>query len=343
MKKIYVLGATFFFMVMLSQPFKTNAQDFEDLINGSKADANYLMKGYASPALKAIGAGFNQGWYNTAKTHKTLGFDLTISVAGISIPDTDKFFTIDNSKLSSIYLATDHRGVAVDEDNGKGKVPTLFGSEDTQSTFDFKSPTPSAPFDGVGGFDVSKLPMNRLPAPVVNLSIGLPKSIELKVRFATSGNLSDEIDFSLWGIGVMHDIKQYIPVVKNLPIDLSGFVGYTHMDVSAELDDPSHKGEFVVNATTIQGLVSTKISVLTLYGGLGYNFSKSSLKVLGNYDLDDDTATPDVVNPVDIAASLNGPRMTAGMRLKLAIFTFHGDYTLQKYSTLTVGFGFSVR
>jgi hypothetical protein len=67
------------------------------------------------------------------------------------------------------------------------------------------------------------------------------------------------------------------------------------------------------------------------------------LKVLGNYDLDDDTATPDVKDPVAIETTLNGPRMTAGMRLKLAIFTFHGDYTFQKYSTLTVGFGFSVR
>lgn len=319
------------------------AQDIEDLLNGSKEDANYLMKGYASPFLKAVGAGFNQGWYNTAKPHKTLGFDLTISVAAISIPEADRFFTVDNSKLNTIYLATDHRGVSVDENTGKGKVPTLFGSESTQSTYDFKSPTPSAPFDGVGGFDVNKLPMNRLPAPVVNLGIGLPKGFDLKVRFATSGSLSDEIDFSLWGIGVMHDIKQYIPGVKNLPIDLSGFVGYTHMSVSAELDDPSHTGEFEVNATTIQGVVSKKIAVLTLYGGLGYNFSKSSLKTLGSYDLDDDASTPDVKDPVDIAAKLNGPRMTAGMRLKLAIFTFHGDYTFQQYSTLTVGFGFSVR
>lgn len=319
------------------------AQDFEDILKGSKADANYLMNGYASPFLKAIGAGFNQGWYNTAKPHKTLGFDLTVSVAEVGIPEADQFFTVDNSKLSAIYLATDHRGVAVNATTGKGKIPTLFGPDDTQSTYDFRAPAPSAPFDGVGGFDISKLPMSRMPAPVFNLSIGLPKSIELKLRFATSGSLSDEIDFSLWGVGVMHDIKQYIPAVKNLPIDISGFFGYTHMDISAELDEPTNKGEFVVNATTIQGLVSKKISVLTLYGGLGYNFSKSSLKILGNYDLDDNTATPDIKDPVAIEAALNGPRMTAGMRLKLAIFTFHGDYTFQKYSTLTVGFGFSVR
>eukprot|EP01136_Pigoraptor_vietnamica_P034432 Opistho-1_new@98402 len=274
------------------------AQDIEDLINGSKEDANYLVTGYTAPFLKAIGAGFNQGWYNTAKPHKTLGFDLTISVADIFIPESDRYFTVDNSKLNLIYLATDHRGVAINENTGRGKVPTLFGSESTQSSYDFRAPAPSTPFDGVGGFDVTQLPMSRMPAPIFNLSIGLPKSIELKLRFATSGSLSDEIDFSLWGIGLLHDIKQYIPAVKNLPIDISGFVGYTRMDISAELDEPSHKGQFLVNATTIQGLVSKRISVLTLYGGLGYNFSKSSLKVLGNYDLDNDTATLDVKDPM---------------------------------------------
>jgi hypothetical protein len=320
------------------------AQDFEELISGSEHDANYLMNGYVSPFLKAIGAGFNQGWYNTAKPHKKFGVDLTISVAAVGVPEADHFFTVDNSKLETIYLATDHRGVAQDENTGKGKVPTLFGSESTQSTYDNKSPTPSSPFDGIGGFDVTKLPMGRMPAPVVNLGIGLPWNTDIKFRFATSGGLSDEIDFSLWGFGIMHDIKQHIPGIKALPFDLSGFVGYTHMGIEAELDDPSHKGEFVINATTVQGLISKKISVLTFYGGMGYNFSKSTLKATGEYDLDDGFGNVTTVkDPVDLSASLNGPRMTAGMRLKLAVFTFHGDYTFQKYSTLTLGFGISVR
>lgn len=329
-----------FFMPLASNLM---AQDIEDLLNGSKKDANYLMEGYASPFMKAIGAGFNQGWYNTAKNHKKFGVDLTISVAAVGIPDADRYFTIDNSKLETIYLATDHRGVAVDENNGRGKVPTLFGPEETQSTYDFKSPSPSSPFDGVGGFDVNKLPMGRMPAPVVNLGIGLPMNFDLKLRFATSGSLSDEFDFSLWGVGLMHDIKQYIPGIKAMPFDLAGFVGYTHMGITTELDEPGQKGEFVVNATTVQGVISKKISVLTVYGGMGYNFSKTTLKMLGEYDLDDDALTPEIKDPVNLSASLNGPRVTAGMRLKLAVFTFHGDYTFQKYSTLTLGFGISVR
>ncbi len=316
------------------------AQNLDDLISGSKADANYLMEGYTAPFMKALGAGLNQGWYNTAKPHKKFGVDLTISVAAIAIPSSDKFFTVNNSKLQNIELVTDHSGQSVTSGTGTGKVPTVFGPSNTSSGYDFVAPAPSAPFAGIEGVGIADLPMSRLPVPVVNLGFGLPKSIDIKFRFVPSVG-SDEAKFSLFGVGVMHDVKQYIPGIKMLPFDLSGFVGYTRMSVNAELDDtdPTKKGEFKVSATTIQALVSKKIAVLTFYGGVGYNFSKSNLAVKGTYDLD---GVP-VKDPVDLSVAFSGPRATAGMRLKLAVITFHGDYTFQKYSALTVGFGINVR
>ena len=314
------------------------AQNFGDLISGSKADANYLAQGYTAPFMKALGAGLNQGWYNTAKPHKKFGVDLTISVAAIAIPSSDNFFTVDNSKLQSIDLVTDHSGGSVASGTGRGKVPTLLGSSSTQATYNTRPATVA--FDAPGGIGLSDLPMSRLPVPVVNLGFGLPKSIDIKFRFVPSVG-SDKAKFSLFGVGVMHDVKQYIPGIKMLPFDLSGFVGYTRMSVNAELDDtdPTKKGELKVSATTIQALVSKKIAVLTFYGGVGYNFSKSNLAVKGTYDLG---GVP-VKDPVDLSVAFSGPRATAGMRLKLAVITFHGDYTFQKYSALTVGFGINVR
>ena len=249
------------------------AQNFEDLISGSKADANYLMEGYSAPFMKALGAGLNQGWYNTAKPHKKFGVDLTISVAAIAIPSSDKFFTVNNSKLQSIELTTDHSGQAVT--SGTGKVPTVFGPNKTSSEYDFVSPAPSAPFS-IAGAGIADLPMSRLPVPVINLGFGLPKSIDIKLRFVPTIGPA-EAKFSLFGVGLMHDVKQYIPGIKMLPFDLSGFVGYTRMSVKSELSDtdPTKKGEFNVSATTIQALISKKIAVLTFYGGVGYNFSKS--------------------------------------------------------------------
>jgi hypothetical protein len=314
------------------------AQDFGELLTGTKKDANYLVKGYVSPALKVLGAGLNQGWYNTAKPHKIFGVDLTISVAAIKVPSADELFTVDNSRLSQVGLVTNHTGGSVDINSGSGKIPTIFGSSSTKGRFDYKS-GPSAPFDAPDGVGLKDLPMGRLPIPVVNLAFGLPKNTDLKFRYVPTLG-SDDAKFSLFGIGVMHDVKQWIPGIKLLPFDLSGFVGFTRMSLKAELeDDADKKGNFSINATTIQGLISKKLSVLTVYGGVGYNFVKSKLQVKGTYDLDG----VQVKDPIDITLASSGPRLTTGMRLKLAVFTFHGDYTFQKYSAFTAGFGINVR
>ena len=70
--------------------------------------------------------------------------------------------------------------------------------------------------------------------------------------------------------------------------------------------------------------------------------ANTKLGIKGAFDMDSN-GSKETIDPVSVKADANGPRVTAGMRLKLAVFTFHGDYTIQKYSALTVGFGIAVR
>jgi hypothetical protein len=116
------------------------------------------------------------------------------------------------------------------------------------------------------------------------------------------------------------------------------------MDIGVTLDenDATRRGEFSVQGTTIQAIISKKISVITPYAAIGFASGTSSLKVKGNYDLDEDNIN-ETTDPVNIEERVVSPRITAGLRLKLLILTIHADYTLQKYSTLTVGVGLSVR
>ena len=59
----------------------------------------------------------NGGWYNTAKPHKTLGFDLSVSLMATKVPKADEFFTFNNSDYTNFYYA-----------NGNSvSVPTMFG------------------------------------------------------------------------------------------------------------------------------------------------------------------------------------------------------------------------
>jgi len=334
---IFILLAVCFFHIN-----SVSAQgDLDQIIKGSVSDAGTLVEGYIGPVMKGLGEGLNYGWYNTAKVHKTLGVDFTVSTSLMYVPKGDEFYTVDNTRMQQIKLIS-YDGQAVSP-TGSGNVPTLFGPDKTP-TYQV-APAPS--FSGPPGLDLKnsfKL-ANALPVPIYHLGIGLPKGFDLKVRWSPRLNVGD-LSFNLFGLGLMHDVKQYIPGIKSLPFDLSGFVGFTRMKAELELSGIStgqnQRAVTEFNSTTIQALISKKISVLTIYGGVGYNFAKSNLGMKGTYDLDDD-GTPEATDPVNLDFSTSGPRMTGGLRLKLAVFTFHFDYTLAKYKALSGGFGINFR
>lgn len=315
---------------LLMSQFAFGQADLDQLLKGSKADANYLAEGYLKPFMNSVGSGLSQGWYNTAANHKKFGVDLTISTSLIYYPSSDETYFVDNSKLTNIKIVTPANGMA----------PTIFGSK-TAPTYDYKTGV-SAPFQGPPGVDPKgTYGFNAIPLPILNLGVGLPFKTDLKVRFLPTTSVGSGTNISVLGFGVMHDIKQYIPGLKMVPIDLAAFVGYTTFKTDVSFNATgTQKGTSTFSATTIQGLISKKLSVLTLYGGAGYNFSNGTFKATGTYDAGQGVTLTD---PVNISASVSGPRFTAGMRLKFAVFTLHGDYTFQRYNTLTLGFGISVR
>jgi hypothetical protein len=326
--------------LVLSIPKASFGQDeIDKFLEESVPDGTKLISAYADPLMKSLTLGLNQGWYNTAKPHKIAGIDLTITVNAMKVPESENSFNVSKLNLTSIELAPSSPGYP--------NAPTITGKEDAP-IFRLKS-DPSATFEGPPGLDLKEnLKRNIIPVPMAHLGIGLPKNTDLKIRFTPSIDLGDGGSVKIFGIGVMHDIKQWIPGIKLLPFDLSGFVGFTKFTMETELDATSGSNQraiFEMNATTIQALISKKVSVLTVYGGIGYNNAKSNLALKGLYDINDDGDTADAYerDPVALDFAANGMRLTAGMRLKLAVFTFHADYTLQKYNCFSAGFGISVR
>lgn len=324
--------------------FQANAQDDIDKFLGeSVEDGEKLIGAYISPAIKAFSLGMNQGWYNTAKPHKVAGVDLTFTGSLMKVPSSDQLFDANKLGLTKIVLVDELTGLP----KSNGNIPTILGP-DTPPTFSPNDPlsigNTTDDFQGPGGLELGsdvKFLKNKMPAAMLQLGFGLPKGTDIKLRLVPKVGVGDG-EFNLFGIGVMHDIKQYIPGIKNLPFDLSALIGYTKMKLDVQLDataNPDQRGLFEVKSTTIQGLASKKFSVVTFYGGLGYNIAKSSLAMQGTYDIGGTM----VKDPLDLSFAASGVRATAGMRLKLAVFTFHADYTLQKYNAFTAGFGINVR
>jgi hypothetical protein len=328
-------------------PLQALAQeDLHEFLKENIDDSKVVMGEYISPLMKSISLGLNQGWYNTAKSHKPFGVDLTITVSALTIPKDETVFNVQNLNLQHI---------ALDENSpGYPYAPTIFGSNKEENTPMYYHKDSDETFEGPVGIGLKEeLGRNMMPVPIAHLGIGLPKGTDLKIRFVPSQSLGDEGKFDLWGVGVMHDIKQWIPGIKLLPFDLSGFVGYTRMSTTYTVDvtdqsvaGENQRSEFKVNATTVQALISKKFSVLTLYGGFGYNIARSNLAIKGTYDLDESGTAGDQryeTNPLDLKFGASGPRATAGFRLKFAVLTLHADYSIQKYRTISAGIGISVR
>ena len=355
-----------FFIVMIITSGSLKAQDFGTIIAAGQEDANTYLENYIRPGINSLGNGLANGWYNTAKAHKTLGFDLTATVSIAKIPVSERTFEFLLNDYQNITLTGDSDGFLPTLVGGKAEEDSKFVVDADQDIYYNGQPIElqdDVEFPVPGGIDIKDIPVvTGVPTPTFTLGIGIYKNTDLRIRYLPEIQV-DDFKMKMFGIGVMHDIKQWIPGVKNLPFDLSGFFGTTKVtttinlevdntqsgDLSTTTFSGTGKGEFISSATTIQALISKKLTVFTPYAGIGVNIVGSSLKVLGDYTYEVDptvgsTQTYDIKDPIDLSfQNAGGPRFTIGGRLKLAIFTFHFDYTLQKYSTVSGGFGIAIR
>ena len=137
-----------------------------------------------------------------------------------------------------------------------------------------------------------------------------------------------------------------------MPFDLSVLAAFNSFkgttSLTAPANDPSGRPEsadglatYKLNSWVAQVVISKKVSVLTGYIGVGYGSVTSNCDVTGSFKFG--TLPSAIPIPVAIKFTNNTPKITAGIRLKFGPIYLVGDYTLQKYNSLAVGIGVSVR
>lgn len=326
-----------------------------DFLKSSPADGVKILQAYITPYANAFGAGLNGGWYNTAKPHKLLGFDITTSVNLGIVPASDNTFDVAKIGLTSL--------------TGTGQAPTIAGPDADGPVLS------SAPVGGITVVSFKTPPgtnFKYVPAPVAQIGLGLPFGTELKFRFIPKIDIGSNGDISLWGVGVMHSLLQYLPGYKLMKLwDVSFFGGYTKLQGNLALDlQPGSPQKYVtytassfnnqnlsldVSALNFGLVGSINIPVITLYGGLGYSKTSTDIKLTGNFptpsvDLSVSTTQPSYVDagviksfPAIVIKDMSGVRANIGLRIKLAVITIHADYTMAKYNLLSAGLGLSFR
>ncbi len=336
------------FLLLVSVLSRVNAQNtnFDAFLGAGAADASKLVKNYMEPLVVGFSYGMSNSWYNTAKTHRTLGFDLTITANMTSIP---------SSKESFMFNPSDYSNVA--STGATNRIPTIMGSEDgngAELTFSYleenTGETINGTFEPTGLGLKEKYGYNVVPSPMVQLGIGTFKNTDVIIRY-TPEITYGEFKTSVFGMGIKHDIKQWIPGLKRVPINISILGAFSRLDNSFDMSDLELDGEnqqavFNINNWTVQGIVSKKISILTIYGAIGYSSVTSTLAMNGTYIVKDEIDPSldfSVTDPIDLTYNENSWRATGGLRLKFGFFTLHGDYTFQEYSIVSAGIGFSFR
>ncbi|MCK7537017.1 MAG: hypothetical protein MZV63_41675 [Marinilabiliales bacterium] len=66
--------------------------------------------------------------------------------------------------------------------------------------------------------------------PMIQAGIGIYKETEIVVRYSPELQLGEGGKVGLWGVGLKHSLKQWIPALKRLPIfEMSIQGGYTKL------------------------------------------------------------------------------------------------------------------
>ncbi|MFZ4454800.1 MAG: DUF6588 family protein [Bacteroidales bacterium] len=359
-------------VAFLLTSFTASAQEqISEIFKAGVADVGYLANGYLKPAGVGFATGLGSNWYNTAATHGVLGFDLTLGVSASLVPTSDQTFSL--SGLTTLSPKT-------------GDIPTFGGSGAgttlqllQPNTIDVNGSTIPNPKAGqlITTLTTPKGMTKYIPSANIQLGIGLPLGTDITVRYTPDVNVKG-MDVGLWGVGIKHDIKQWIPVVNMLPFDASVMVAYSKFKLNyafekqlsyTQLGDPSMVKAPAADLSANQGfgieadalmanfILSKKFLFFTPYIGTGLTKTSFNVNFAGVFPmLGAPITTPgadlgkltvqyldsEKLPKVSYSETMLGT--TIGFRLKfLMVVAMHAQYTFQKYPTASVGFGINFR
>lgn len=323
-----------------------NAQLFdgiENILLTSTEDARILAEGYTAPIGKTLTYALNSGWATSAKTHKKLGFGLTIGGAAPFVPDLDQVFT--PTGLTSLSVPS-------------GSLSTVFGEGgDQELNFSFSESVLGNEIEYEGKLSFpgglkDELPLGTVPAPIVQASVGVVFDTDLLVRFIPTMEMQGST-FSLTGFGLKHNIMQYFGPLEKLPLNVSVLAAISKASFEYDFSDSTFGGNstnrkmtFEADTFTIQALASIDLPIISAFAGLGYNAGDSQFNVSGDYSIDYGITGigPRILkDPISLASDASGVMGIVGARLNLLFLKIFANYTIQEYNTLTAGISFNFR
>ncbi|WP_069131766.1 DUF6588 family protein [Rhodohalobacter halophilus] len=369
LKKITLIVSSLL-LISLAGVQNASAQfdDSGEILRAGAADANLLLQEYLKPFANGFGADLNSGWVNSARPYRTLGFDLRVSAGVAIVPTGDRSFNVDEIDFQNLERV-----------GGPAEAQTAFGEDVPGPEMGVFG---TNPLTGLRQ-EITRFTMPEgtgypyVPAPMIQATVGIVKDTDISLRYMPTVSVED-INVNMFGVGIKHGLNQWLPGGSVLPVDLSVQLGYTKLTSDYGFEVLPEEGSDIYNpyagnpalwdgqaieleATGFTGnlLVGKNLPIISVYGGVGFQTSEMTLISPGSYPVT--SFNPDynptssseetrekiierIDEPVDLSFSgSNSVHAMAGFRLRLAIFTISGSYTLSNYPVANLGVGLSFR
>ena len=337
----------FILLITLLFSLNSNSQNFsgmEYLLLVAEDERNQVFQEYLRPLITSVNYSMASGWSHTAKTHKKLGFDITLSANALFIPSSAE--TYSTSALNSITSSTEFLPTVLGGKTNETMSITLFGEGSIQEL--------TASFTAPSGIK-EELPLGLVAIPSIQVGLGLPFKTDLIVRYIPTRS-NKNTSMGLKGVGLKHNLLQHFGPVDKIPfIDLSLLAAYSAYSIDYNIQKTSNLGGqgqqavMSINNYVVQLVSSIDLKLVTFYASAGYSKGFSNLNILGSYSLIYNVAgSPEdlilsITDPLDISWETESISASAGLAINLPGIRLFADYTAQNYNSVSAGFSLSIR
>ncbi len=361
MKRIIRSSFLGFIIILLS--INAKAQDKSLILGGSIHDAKIYTMAYLAPLERGIAAASANGLINFTKSDKQVRFNFGINFSSAITPSTERSFDINDLGLEE-FIASDPNNTIAQSISGSDQSIGI----ETKTTYykpnigiPIYKQVPLSSFDSPSGIGVPLMPL-----PVLSFGI---YSFGTHLNFNLLPNLhtSNDAEYISYGVSLQHNLETSISAMKKWTIKFAISAAYQYTNIKYHLDiqpDASKIGlelgadngpydnqlmDVEISSIPIQLIAYRDFNSLTLYGGIGYNFTTSAVALKGNFPMyiTDPAnilkvAVEDIEDPYKYDRSYNHFRFDLGLNYQIGFMKFKASYSLSEYQVFHFGLGVSI-
>jgi len=339
-KHIPIAVFSLLFVWLVACPVWAQQERIEQVLSLGLEDAQKIFEAYNAPLGRTIGFAMSDGWHETAQPLKRWQTNFRFVQSSVVYPAyAQKYNLIDLNLKNAVVIA------------GDSSAPTAIGERGDLSIL--RNRLNDSLVFLPKGLGLIYKQYAFFPAVYPQFNIGLFRNTELSVRFLPNvvplispfvSDIPENISMSYWGVGLMHDLKQWIPSIALAPFSLSVWGSYSSAKMSYPLkltslgpQDPRNQLlRYEVKAYSLGAVASKKIAFLTVFGGLQYDKSISTNRLEGTYKVGDEI----INNPLE--QTYEGQRIAGNLGAKVRFKqTFvMASAVFSQYTTLSIAIGF---